>query len=129
MDISGTCVLTTGGEIKCWGANDVGQLGDGIDAGPENCSGGSEVSPCSNSPVGVIGFGGFALGDANCDGVVNTLDTLAVLEYDSGVLASNDCIPHGDVDCDGNVVPADALSIAKYSAALIANLPCAPAKA
>jgi alpha-tubulin suppressor-like RCC1 family protein len=128
MEISGTCVVTNGGEIECWGDNDVGQLGDDLDAGPENCGNATELFPCSNSPVSVIGFGGFALGDANCDGAVNMLDTLAVLEYDGGVLAANDCISHGDVNCDGNVAPADALSIVKYSGALIANLPCAPAK-
>jgi alpha-tubulin suppressor-like RCC1 family protein len=46
------CALTSSGEVKCWGANNQGQLGDGTASGPESCGG----SPCSTTPVGVSGL-------------------------------------------------------------------------
>jgi alpha-tubulin suppressor-like RCC1 family protein len=47
-----TCVLTTAGGLKCWGANSQGQLGDGTTTGPQLCNG----SPCSTTPVDVSGL-------------------------------------------------------------------------
>ena len=44
-----TCVLTATGDLKCWGANGLGQLGDG-----RNCG-----TPCT-TPVDVVGLGGGA---------------------------------------------------------------------
>ena len=50
-----TAVLADG-TVKAWGFNLYGQLGDGTKSGPEECSG----SPCSRSPVSVIGLSGRA---------------------------------------------------------------------
>jgi alpha-tubulin suppressor-like RCC1 family protein len=48
-----TCALTSAGEVKCWGENGFGQLGDGTASGPEKCPSGSA---CSTTPVDVVGL-------------------------------------------------------------------------
>jgi alpha-tubulin suppressor-like RCC1 family protein len=46
-----TCVVTTGGGVKCWGSNFSGQLGNGV-AGPEVCG----TRECSRTPLAVTGL-------------------------------------------------------------------------
>jgi alpha-tubulin suppressor-like RCC1 family protein len=48
-----TCALTSAGEVKCWGDNEDGQLGDGSNTGPEKCT---PNTPCSTTPVDVSGL-------------------------------------------------------------------------
>ncbi len=48
-----TCALTTGGGVKCWGGNEVGQLGNGMATGPELCA---LEAPCSSHPIDVTGL-------------------------------------------------------------------------
>jgi alpha-tubulin suppressor-like RCC1 family protein len=45
-----SCALVSGGGIDCWGANYLGQLGDGTATGPEKCA---TVYACSTTPVAV----------------------------------------------------------------------------
>jgi alpha-tubulin suppressor-like RCC1 family protein len=47
-----TCALLAGGSVECWGANALGQLGDGVSRGPQSCDG----DPCSSVPVAVRGI-------------------------------------------------------------------------
>jgi alpha-tubulin suppressor-like RCC1 family protein len=49
------CAVTNAG-LYCWGRNDQGELGDGIDQGPELCGPG-EV-PCATAPVAASAVGG-----------------------------------------------------------------------
>jgi alpha-tubulin suppressor-like RCC1 family protein len=45
-----SCATTSSGTVDCWGANDLGQLGDGTNSGPETCAG---PTACSTAPVQV----------------------------------------------------------------------------
>jgi alpha-tubulin suppressor-like RCC1 family protein len=60
-----TCALLSDGTVECWGANYLGQLGNGTTTGPEQCSG---SGACSTTPVKVSGLTGvtvIAAGDAH----------------------------------------------------------------
>ncbi len=46
---SHTCAVTMAGGLKCWGANQFGQLGVGTSSGPQTCG----ASGCSTTPVDV----------------------------------------------------------------------------
>ncbi len=51
-----TCALLSSGSIKCWGANESGELGDGTSNGPETCKGIASTYACSRTPVPVSGI-------------------------------------------------------------------------
>ena len=72
--VSHTCALTMGGEVKCWGWNEFGQLGDGTsgDGNPATLDNFSSTpvdvcadSPCASSLTGATAVaGGFGHGCA-----------------------------------------------------------------
>ena len=51
-----TCALLADRTIDCWGDNRLGGLGAGIADGPEICRAPSGDSPCSRTPVRVVGI-------------------------------------------------------------------------
>jgi hypothetical protein len=57
------------------------------------------------------------LGDADCSGTVNPVDSLVVLRDDSG-LAQAPCAQLADVQCDGDIDPIDSLLILRFDAGL-----------
>lgn len=58
-------------------------------------------------------------GDANCDGGINSLDALAVLQSSAGLLSNVPCPAAADVDDNGRVDALDAALILQYNAGLI----------
>jgi hypothetical protein len=56
-------------------------------------------------------------GDADCNGVVNSVDALHVLREVAGLGAAA-CIERGDVNCDGARTSVDALGILRFVAVL-----------
>lgn len=58
-------------------------------------------------------------GDANCDGRINSLDGLAVLQFEAGLLEELPFPEGGDPNEDGDVNSTDALLILQFDAGLL----------
>jgi alpha-tubulin suppressor-like RCC1 family protein len=108
-----SCVRTNRGEVKCWGINYDGELGNN-GVSDHDCG-------CSKLPVDVQGFPGAALGDPNCDGAIDGADALSDLDQVAGVTGLARCLGSGDVNCDGAITLADVTLELKASAGLIAS--------
>lgn len=64
-------------------------------------------------------------GDVDCDGVVGSLDALAIVRGVAGLGGQGDCLNLADVDCSGAIDVVDALLVLRYTA----GLPVTPATA
>lgn len=64
---------------------------------------------------------GGAVGDANGDGLVNSIDAALVLQFSAGLI--NSINPNADANQDGQVNPIDATLILQFVAGLISHLP------
>ena len=62
-------------------------------------------------------------GDANCDGIVNSIDAAFVLQFTAGLLGSLPCQDAADVNGDGEVTSIDAALILQFTAGLLDSLP------
>lgn len=91
---------------------------DLVDLVPDTLIQNGEVIVAPGSPIS---------GDTDCNGAVDALDILALLQYAAGT-AESGCIESGDVDCDGDADAVDALKIAQHLASLPYTLPpgCPP---
>jgi hypothetical protein len=104
------CALLSSGQLKCWGLNSEGQLGNGR-SGPQSC----DPYSCGTSPGDVV-LSPRSAGDVTCDGQVNSLDAFFVLQLSAGLIPSLPCGKNADVNDDGRVDSIDAVLILQYSA-------------
>ncbi len=69
------------------------------------------------------------MGDVNCSGAVDTIDSLQVLRLIAGLNTNADCMEAaGDTDCDGDEDSVDSLRILRHTAGLTMSAPegCTP---
>jgi alpha-tubulin suppressor-like RCC1 family protein len=133
------CALLSNGNLKCWGENYRGQLGDGT---------GFNVGDFSTVPVDVIDLklppvtptpeltptntpppptatptAMLANGDASCNGVTDAIDSALVLQFGAGLLSALPCPAAADVNEDGSTNSLDAALILQFVAGFIPSLP------
>jgi parallel beta-helix repeat protein len=148
------CNLTVPGTVSCTGVRtDPGAVGDlnlvdltfKVDAGASL----GEQSPLTVAVVTLADVDGHDIGtgtqdgaitaglcgDVNCDGVVNAVDALFILQYVVGLrLGSDQCpapvgylyLPAADVNCDGGVDAVDALFVLQHVVGLRLELCVCP---
>ena len=63
------------------------------------------------------------LGDASCDGAVNSIDAALVLQFVADLLEAFSCEADADVNEDGRVDAIDAALILQFDAGLLDSLP------
>ena len=61
-------------------------------------------------------------GDANCDGNMNSLDALAILQFSAGLIDSLPCPDEADVNGNGRVDSLDAALVLQFVAGLVDEL-------
>lgn len=65
----------------------------------------------------------YLVGDANCDGLVNAIDSALILQNVAGLLASLPCGAAADANADAAINAIDSALILQLSAGLIGHLP------
>lgn len=63
------------------------------------------------------------LGDVNCDGTTNSIDSALILQFDAGLVPSLACVQDADVNEDGFINAIDAALLIQFCACPIENLP------
>ena len=68
------------------------------------------------SPDGLVG-------DVNCDGTVNAIDSVLILQLVAGMLDELSCPENADTNADGSTNAIDATLVLQFSAGLLGELP------
>jgi exo-beta-1,3-glucanase (GH17 family) len=64
-----------------------------------------------------------AVGDANCDGQITSVDAVWILQFAAGLLTSLPCQEEADTNLDGAVTSLDAVLVLQFVAGRLPNLP------
>ncbi len=126
-----TCALTEGGAVKCWGHNDLGQLGDGLSCGvlcgrPLSVIGLSSgvtalatgsSHACASLASGIRCWGNNFDGQAGDGGKCGTSCPIPVDVIGFGST-------NGDVNCDDSINSIDAALVLQFGAGLLSSLAC-----
>ncbi len=63
------------------------------------------------------------IGDVNCDGMANSINTVLILQFDAGLISSLACIQDADVNENGFINAIDAALLIQFCACPIESLP------
>ena len=63
------------------------------------------------------------IGDVNCDGTANSIDSLLILQFDAGLIPSLACVQDADVNEDGFINAIDAALLIQFCACPLETLP------
>ncbi|MCH8007635.1 MAG: hypothetical protein IIC91_02095 [Chloroflexi bacterium] len=71
----------------------------------------------------IVVRGNGAVGDANCNGAVDSIDAALILQLTAGLVDSLPCQGNADVNDSGAVDSIDAALVLQFTAGLLPNLP------
>ena len=66
------------------------------------------------SAAGAVVSGAAIAGDADCNGDVNSIDALLILQFDAGLMSTLPCQDAADVNKDGQTNSIDAALVLQY---------------
>ena len=122
-----SCAVVETERLRCWGDNALGQLGDSQTCGT-TCDTPNTVQAVKATPTPTATVAPTATatptpraGDANCDGLVTSIDALLVLQYVAGLFGALPCAANADVNGSG-VSAIDAALILQFVAGLVPGL-------
>lgn len=88
------------------------------------CALGTENGPSGTSTSSAALEGGIELGDANGDGTINVVDSLAVAQYAEGQSPQPFYPEAADADCDGTIDTDDSALISQFAIGNVPSLVC-----
>jgi len=124
------CALLADGTLRCWGDNEVGQIGDGTTSdriapvlvheleGVTHIAAGDAQMCAMTGGLELFCWGGNSAGQVGDGTMTDRLTPVRVLASKTPASVI------GDADCDGDVTSIDAALILQFTAGLLADIAC-----